>query len=64
MLKNVPTKVQIFPGQHTSSSTVTCLLCIGTVHGFCCRPALGIPKVKAAFESAFEESVAWFQSHL
>ncbi|CAG7854634.1 SubName: Full=Related to dienelactone hydrolase endo-1,3,1,4-beta-D-glucanase-Laccaria bicolor {ECO:0000313/EMBL:CCA70526.1} [Serendipita indica DSM 11827] len=49
VLKNVPTKVQTFSG---------------TVHGFCCRPALGIPKVQTAFEGAFEEGVAWFQTHL
>jgi len=36
----------------------------GTVHGFACRPNLGIPVVKEAFERAFEQAAVWFEKTL
>ncbi|PVG01835.1 dienelactone hydrolase endo-1-3,1,4-beta-D-glucanase [Serendipita vermifera] len=36
----------------------------GTVHGFGCRPNLGIPKVKASWELAMEDIVFWIKETL
>lgn len=35
-----------------------------TVHGFAARPDLSNEKVKAGFEGAFNDSVAFFEKHL
>lgn len=37
---------------------------VGTCHGFAARPNLSDPEIKAGFEGAFEQGVAWFQKHL
>jgi carboxymethylenebutenolidase len=37
---------------------------IGTVHGFGCRPNLGIPKVKASWELAMQDIVSWIKETL
>ncbi|KII90768.1 hypothetical protein PLICRDRAFT_137215 [Plicaturopsis crispa FD-325 SS-3] len=36
----------------------------GTAHGFAARPNLSIPKVKAGFEGALAQTVAWFDNTL
>ncbi|KAI0317784.1 dienelactone hydrolase endo-1-3,1,4-beta-D-glucanase [Amylostereum chailletii] len=36
----------------------------GTAHGFAARPNLGIPEVKAGYEGALEQTIAWFKKTL
>ena len=40
------------------------LLIIGTAHGFASRPNLELPEIKAAYEQALEQTIAWFQKTL
>ncbi|KAF8891699.1 dienelactone hydrolase endo-1,3,1,4-beta-D-glucanase [Infundibulicybe gibba] len=35
----------------------------GTAHGFAARPNLDLPEVKAGYEGALEQAVAWFAKH-
>lgn len=37
---------------------------VGTAHGFASRPNLDLLEVKAAYESALEQTVAWFKKTL
>ncbi|KAI0269775.1 dienelactone hydrolase endo-1-3,1,4-beta-D-glucanase [Gloeopeniophorella convolvens] len=36
----------------------------GTTHGFACRPNLAVPEVKAGYEGALEQTIAWFKKTL
>ncbi|KAF7978527.1 hypothetical protein HWV62_45707 [Athelia sp. TMB] len=36
----------------------------GTAHGFACRPNLGLPEVKAGYEGALAQTIAWFNKTL
>jgi hypothetical protein len=36
----------------------------GTAHGFAARPNLTVPEVKAGYEGALEQTVAWFTKTL
>lgn len=36
----------------------------GTVHGFACRPNVGIPNIMAAYNAALDQTVGWFKKTL
>ncbi|KAF7979691.1 hypothetical protein HWV62_41705 [Athelia sp. TMB] len=36
----------------------------GTAHGFACRPNLSLPEVKAGYEGALAQTIAWFNKTL
>jgi len=36
----------------------------GTAHGFAVRPNMSVPEVKAGYEGAFDQTVAWFKKTL
>ena len=38
--------------------------CVGTAHGFAVRPNLKVPEVKAGYEGALDQTVAWFKKTL
>jgi len=46
-----------FRDESTSDSG---LWCLGTAHGFAVRPNLKVAEVKAGYEGALDQSVAWF----
>ena len=39
-------------------------VCVGTAHGFAMRPNMQVPEVKAGYEGALDQTVAWFKMTL
>ena len=54
-------KVIFFCDEWTSCSIESCT---GTAHGFAVRPNLEVPDVKAGYEGALDQTVAWFKKTL
>jgi carboxymethylenebutenolidase len=56
-------KGKLFPsGNENTSHSVW--RCVGTAHGFAVRPNLKVPDVKAGYEGALDQTVAWFKKTL